>query len=243
VVMINQRLAHLVFPNQDPIGQRIGFEWSPGPWQIVGVAADENTVSLDVETRPVVYFPYLQDPDRFLNLVIRSTGTAAGLADSVREEVRVLDPDVPVYAVRTMEQLISDAPSTFVRRYPAFLIGMFAGIALLLATVGVYGLVAYTVAQRTHEIGIRIALGAQRGDILKLVMGHGLMLVLTGLGIGIVAASLLARALASLLFGVKPSDIPTFLLVAAVLGVAALLASYIPARRAMKVAPSTGLNT
>jgi putative ABC transport system permease protein len=241
VVLINQRLAREVFPGQDPLGRRIAFEWSPGPWQIVGIAADENTVSLDVDVRPVVYFPYLQDPDSYFKLAVRSAGPAEHAIDAVRETVRSLDPDVPVYAFRTMEQLIADAPYTFMRRYPAFLIGIFAAVALLLAAIGIYGLVAYTVAQRTREIGIRIALGAQRRDILELVMLQGLLMIAAGMAIGLAAASLLARALRSVLFGVSPTDAPTFLIAVAVLAAAALAACYVPARRAMRVSPAQTL--
>src|SRR5262249_4133976 len=170
VVMVNQRLVRTAFPKEDPVGQRIFFPWHKKPLEIVGVVGDENTVSLDTELRPVVYFPYEQSPDNTWGMAVRTNGAAAGLADAIRQELRTLDPEVPVYRVKTMEQVIADAPSTVMRRYPAMLMGAFAVIALLMAIIGTYGLVAYGVSQRTHEIGVRIALGARPRDILRLTM-------------------------------------------------------------------------
>jgi putative ABC transport system permease protein len=163
------------------------------------------------------------------------------VAGAVRNEIRSLDPDLAVFEVKTMEQLIDNSPSTFLRRYPAFLIGVFATVALLLAMVGIYGVISYSVTQRTHEIGVRMALGAQRRDIFKMILGQGLLLTFAGVGCGLVAALILTRFLASLLFGVSASDPLTYFAVSLPLILSALLACYIPARKATKVDPMVAL--
>ena len=243
VAMINQTLARLAFPNQDPVGRQIEFLWSNGPLQVVGVTADENTDSLDQQIRPAVYFPALQGAAVAVNVVVRSSAAPAGLSRAIRDEVRALDPEAAVYLMKTMEEVIADSPATFTRRYPALLMSLFAAIALVMATVGTYGLVAYSVTQRTHEIGIRMALGAGSSDILRLVVGQGIALVLGGVAIGLGGAALLSRALTKLLFGVQPLDPGVFAAVSAILVAAAVLASYIPARRAMRVPPGVALGS
>ncbi len=243
VAMINQTLARIAFPAQDPIGKQIEFEWSGGPLQVVGVTADENTQSLDSAIRPVVYFPDLQGGTTVVNIVVRTAAAPMSLSRAIRAETQALDPEAAVYLMQTMEQVIADSPSTFTRRYPALLMGLFAAIALVMATVGTYGLVAYAVTQRTHEIGIRIALGASGADILRLVIGQGISLVLAGIAIGLAGAALLTRALTKLLFGVQPLDPAVFALVSAILLSAAVFASYIPARRALRVEPAIALGT
>jgi predicted permease len=243
VVLINRRLMRDAFPNEDPIGRRISFPWSGGPLEIAGVVGDENTVGLDTELRPVVYFAYAQGPNRSWDTVVSASGAPAAIAAAVRAEVRAIDPNVPVYLVRTMQQVIDDAPSTLMRRYPAMLMGAFAAIALLIAAIGTYGLVAYGVSRRMHEIGVRIALGARPTDIFRLVMGQGMVLVLVGIGAGLAAAALLTRGLEKLLFGVKPLDLATFALVSAVLLVSALAASFLPARRASRIPPGTAMGS
>jgi putative ABC transport system permease protein len=243
VAMLNQTLAKLAFPGQDPLGKQVEFEWSGGPLLVVGVTADENTDSIDSVVRPVVYFPELQGGASVVNIVVRSAGAPADLNRAIRAEVRALDPEVPVYLMKTMEEVIADSPATFTRRYPALLMSLFAVIALVMATVGTYGVVAYSVTQRTHEIGIRVALGARNADILRLVVGQGLALVIAGVAIGLVGAALLSRALVKLLFGVQPLDPAVFAGVSAVLVAAAIVASYIPARRAMRVPPGVALGS
>jgi putative ABC transport system permease protein len=237
VVMVNRRMVSSVFPNDDPIGKRISFPWSRGPLEIVGVAGDENTVSLDTELRPVVYFAHDQDPDGTWGLVVRSSGTPASVTAAIRAAVRALDPETAVYNVKTMEQVIADSPSTVMRRYPAMLMAAFAVIALVMAVIGTYGLVAYGVSQRLHEIGVRIALGATPADILRLVMRQGVVLALAGIAVGLACAALVTRGLEKLLFGVGALDPATFAGVALVLLGAALTASFLPARRATRVAP------
>jgi putative ABC transport system permease protein len=240
--MINRRLARAAFPNETPVGKRVVFPWIAGQLEIVGVAGDENTGSLDAELQPVVYFPYLQTQDRGWGTVVRTAGSAEAAIADVRSAARELDPEVTVYRVRTMEQVIADAPYTVMRRYPAMLMGSFAAIALLMATIGTYGLVAYGVSRRLHEIGVRIALGARPADILRLVMGQGIALALAGIAVGLGSAAVLTRGLEKLLFGVKPLDPATFALVAAVLLAAALAASFIPARRATRVPPGVAMS-
>jgi putative ABC transport system permease protein len=241
VVMVNRRLTRTVFPNDDPIGKRIQFPWSNGELEIAGVVGDENTVSLDTELRPVVYFPYEQGPDSGWGMVVRTAGAASGLASAIRAEVRTLDAQVPVFDVKTMDQMISDSPSTVMRRYPAMLMGAFAAIALVMASIGIYGLIAYGVSRRMHEIAVRIALGAGPLDILRLVTGQGMAAALGGIAAGLVCAAMLTRGLEKLLFGVTPLDPATFAAVPAVLLMAAVLASVLPARRAIRVAPGEAL--
>ncbi|HEY6186732.1 MAG TPA: ABC transporter permease [Pyrinomonadaceae bacterium] len=242
VVAINQTLANRFFPGQDPIGQRLApANGTAPPVEIVSVVGDEKVNSLDTATTPVIYVPYLQNPDPYLNLVVRTTSDPQALAGAVRGEIKSLDPDLAVFGVKTMEQLMEGASSTFLRRYPAFLIGVFAGVALLLATVGIYGVISYSVTLRTHEIGVRMALGAQRWDIFKMILGQGLVLTIAGVGLGLAAALVLMRFLSSLLFGVTASDPLTYVAVCLPLIIIALLASYIPARKATKVDPMEAL--
>jgi putative ABC transport system permease protein len=183
----------------------------------------------------------LQEPWNKLNLVVRTAGEPGRIVSAVREEVQALDPDLALYSVTTMEQLIADTPSTFLRRYPALLMAVFAAVALILAAVGIYGVISYSVNQRRHEIGIRMALGAARGDIYKLVVGEGLMLVLVGIGTGLAAAFALTRLMSSLLYGVSATDPITFILISLILTGVALGACFIPARRATKVDPTVAL--
>jgi putative ABC transport system permease protein len=163
------------------------------------------------------------------------------LAAAIRNETRSLEPDVALFNVRPMEELIGNSPAAFMRRFPALLIGIFAGVALLLASIGIYGVVSYSVSQQTHYIGVRMALGAQGSDILKMVLKQGLVLALAGVALGVVAALALMRLLSSLLFEVKTNDLATFALVVTTLFFVALLACYLPARRATKVDPLVAL--
>jgi len=242
-ILLNQKLAREAFPGQSPIGRTVSFPWSGGPLEVVGVVGDENTVDLDSPMRPTVYFPLQRSPDHFESLVIRSEVAPESLTAALRARVRALDPQVSFYDVRTMDEIIADSPAAFQRRYPAFLIGLFAAIALVIATIGVYGIVAYAVAQRKQEIGIRIALGAQRADIFRLVVGQGMGLALLGVAIGIGGALLATRTLSKLLFGVTPTDPATFAFVAAVLLSAAFAASGVPALRASRTEPSKVLGS
>jgi putative ABC transport system permease protein len=242
VVIINQTLADRFFPGQEPVGKRIIFTFGqPVPQQIVGIVGDEKVVSLDARTTPVIYAPYLSDLDSLMGIVVRADSDPDSLAAAVRGEVAALDRDLPIYGVQTMERMIAESPSTFLRRYPALLIGLFAVVAAALAVIGIYGVVSYSVAQRTHEIGIRMALGASKRDILKLVVGQAAGLMAAGVGGGLVAAFAVTRLMASLLYGVSATDPVTFASVSVLLAAVALLASYVPARRAAKTDPMVAL--
>jgi putative ABC transport system permease protein len=243
VILVNQTYAERVFPGEDAVGRRVTFKFTGGrQFEVVGVVGDEKVTSLDARTTPVVYFHDQQGPDSAAALVVRAEGAdASALAGAVREAARGLDPEVPVFAVQTLEQMVAGTRATFMRRYPAYLTGVFACVALLLALVGIYGVVSYAVTQRTHEIAIRVALGARGRDVLRLVLRHGLGLALAGVVAGAVGALLLTRLMAGLLFGVSAADPAVYALVSLLLVAVALLACLIPARRATKVDPMEAL--
>ena len=242
VVIVNQTLVNRVFPNGEAVGRRLIFTGDDRtPNEIIGVVADEKLNGLDAKITPVVYYPFLQSPSTITNLLVRAEADPASLAVAIRREGLALEPDLAFFGGRTMEQLMENLPATFARRYPSMLIGVFAVIALALAAVGIYGVIAFGVSQRTHEIGVRMALGAGRRDILKLVLGQGMRLTLAGIGLGAAAAIVLTRFLAGMLFGVSATDPLTFIIVAALLAVVAMLACFIPARRATKVDPMVAL--
>jgi putative ABC transport system permease protein len=185
--------------------------------------------------------PFEQSPVSGVTLIVRAESSPAGLSAGLREAVKSLDPDVPLYAVRTLDEIVSDR--TAQRRLAVMLITVFAAVALLLAAIGIYGVMSYAVAQRTQEIGIRMALGAERHDILRMVLRHGSLMAVTGIGLGIVVALGLARLITSLLFQVSATDPPTFSVVPLVLIAVALVACYIPARRATRVDPLVALRS
>jgi predicted permease len=243
VAIINQTLAGLVFPGQDPIGKRIDFTYTKDPniYEVVGVVGDENLGQLDRKPTPVIYDPYAQSPNMMLSVTIRTEGDPSAAAGSVHEAMHELDASLPVNSLVSMDRIIADSPSVAIRRYPAYLIGAFASLALLLAMLGIYGLLAYVVAQRTRELGIRLALGAQRRNLLGLVIASGLRLALLGAAIGSVCALAAGRMLTMLLFDVRSTDVAILLSVATLLVVIALLASYIPARRAASIEPMQAL--
>jgi putative ABC transport system permease protein len=243
VLLVNKTYAERVFPGEDAVGRRVTFKFTGDQtFEIVGVVGDEKVTSLDARTTPVVYFHNQQGPDSSAALVVRAEGAdASALAGAVRDAARGLDPEVPVFAVQTLEQMVAGSRATFMRRYPAYLTGVFACLALLLALVGIYGVISYAVTQRTHEIAIRVALGARGRDVLRLVLGHGLMLALAGVVAGAVGALLLTRLISGLLFGVSAADPLVYGLVALLLTAVALLACLVPARRATKVDPLVAL--
>jgi putative ABC transport system permease protein len=243
VVIINEALARQYFPNQDPVGKRLQTgEYSPtGPWlTIVGVVADVKYSGLNEAAQPALYTPFQQDLWwRSMFLAVKAGGDPLGLVNSVRNEVWALDRDLPVSQIKTMDQLMSDAVAE--PRAYTLLLGILGAVALLLAAVGIYGVMAYAVTQRTHEIGVRVALGAQSGAVLRLVVGAGMKLALLGMAIGLLAAFVLTRLMSKLLFNVSPTDPVTFALIALLLTGVALLACYLPARRATKVDPMVAL--
>ena len=243
-VIVNQTLARRVFPNGPAVGRRLIFTGgNRTAIEIVGVVGDEKVNGLDARTTPVVYFPYLQSPSRFPNVIVRASNPsgAAGLAAAIRQEGLALEPDLTFFGGLTIERLMDNLPATFARRYPAYLIGIFAVIALTLAAIGIYGVISYSFSQRTREIGLRMALGAHRGDVLKLAIKQGMTLAVAGVAIGLVAAFGLTRLMSGLLFGVDPTDPATFGAIAALLMLVALIACYIPARRAANVDPMIAL--
>jgi predicted permease len=243
VVVVNRAFANRYFPNEDAMGHSIRFTFDPRePYrQIVGVVGDVAQDDLAGPPSPIIYFPNDQNATTFLTYQIRTAGDPAAFVGSVQAALREMDKELPLIQPLTMENFANQTAAVFLRRYPSYLIGSFAGLALVLALIGLYGLISFTVAQRTREIGIRIALGAQPGDVLKLVMGQGISAILAGVGIGVVAALALTRLMASLLFGITPTDAITFASVALVLSGVALAASYIPARRAMRTDPLVAL--
>ncbi|MCA1577510.1 MAG: ABC transporter permease [Acidobacteria bacterium] len=243
-LMINQALAQRDFPNEDPVGKRITLgntdaNNQPIWFEIVGVTANVRSLELREEAPPELYFAAAQLPFQNMAIVVRSTVEPESLAPALRQAVAEVDRGVPVAQVKTMEHIVS--ASVTQPRFNLFLVGLFGGVALLLSAAGIYGVTAYTVTQRTHELGIRIALGAQVSDVLKLVLGQGMAVIGIGLVIGLAAAFGLMRVMRSLLFGVGENDPLTFAAITLVLLFVALLACYLPARRATKVDPMIAL--
>jgi len=243
VIIINEALASRYWPNQDPIGKRLGFlEEDSGKqvWrEIVGVVGNVRHKALEIEVMPEAYFPYKQSPANFMSLVVRTASDPVSMVPAIRSQVLSVDKDQPVSDVMTMEQRV--AKSVASRRFVMLLLGSFSVLALGLAAVGIYGVMAYLVIQRTQEIGVRMALGAQKRDVLRLVVGKGMALAVIGAAIGLVASLVLTRLMRSLLFEVTPTDWFTFVIVSVVLLTVALLACYMPARRATKVDPLVAL--
>ncbi len=243
VVIINRAMAQRVWPNENPIGRQVRFGEPKDPvYSVVGVVGEIKHLGLGAEEGPAIYQPFAQkrfDWLRWMTLVVRAKTNPANLNEAVRGKIRELDPDQPVYNVATMEQLL--AQSVARPRFTTFVLGIFALLALNLALVGIYGVLAFSVAQRTREIGIRMAIGAQRGDILRLVMGQGLQLVVSGVALGLLGALALTRTMQSLLFGVSAIDPATFAATAVLLMAVALAACLVPARRATLVNPIQAL--
>lgn len=243
-LMINQALAQRDFPGEDPVGKRVTFG-SPGPndqpewFEIIGVTANVRSLELREEAPPELYFTSKQNMFQNMAIVVRSTVEPETLAASLRQAVAEVDRSVPVSEVKTMEHIVSESVTQ--PRFNLFLLAVFGAVALLLSVAGIYGVTAYMVTQRTHELGIRIALGAQVGDVLRMILGQGMAVIGAGIVIGLAAAFGLMRLLKSLLFGVAASDPFTFAAITAVLIAAGLLACYIPARRATKVDPLEAL--
>ena len=242
VVIIGKTIADRMFPGRDPVGKRLRYTSVQfPPVEIVGVVGDVKITGLDEAVKPVLYYSFRQSPSTFANLVARTNSDPNALASSIRNEIRNLEPDAAILNMRTMEDMMSQTPASFMRRFPALLISIFAGVALLLASIGIYGVVSYSVSQQTHYIGVRMALGAKPSDILKMVLKQGLFLALLGLGIGVLAALGLMRLLQTMLFEVSTTDVGTFGIVTGALFVVALLACFLPARRATKVDPLVAL--
>ncbi len=242
VVIIGKTIADRLFAGRDPVGMRLRYpSVQVNPVTVVGVVGDVKITGLDQAIRPVLYYPYRQNSGTAANLVVRTSTDPNSLAASVRGEVRSLEPDAAILNINTMDGIIAQTPASFMRRFPALMIGIFAGVALLLASIGIYGVVSYSVSQQIHYIGIRMALGAGPSDILRMVLKQGLVLAVAGVAIGVVAALGLMRLLTTLLYEVKTTDVSTFAIVTGTLFAVALLACYLPARRATKVDPLVAL--
>jgi putative ABC transport system permease protein len=246
VIIVNDTFARRYLAGTDVLGQRVIIEGEIGDnntapaREVVGVVGDVRHENLDSEAGAEYYVPFAQSPQSVMSLVVRSSNsTPESLSASLREVIRQGDPEQYVGTIQPMTKLVDDAVAR--RRFNALLTGVFATVALILASVGIFGVLNYTVTQRTPEIGLRVALGAQTRDVLRLVLGHGVRLIVTGLGIGLVASFALTRVLAGMLFAVTPTDPLTFATVSFLLAAVALLACYIPARRAMKVDPLRAL--
>jgi len=241
VAVIDQTLARQYWPNENPLGQEIKFGFGRGVQglTIIGVAGDIKSDGFESPTVPHIYVPLGQFAPINAVVFLRSRGDAQQLGEAVRHEVESIDPNVPVHTISSMDQIISRSVAD--RRFALDLLGVFAAVALLLAAVGIYGVMSYSFGQRTHEIGIRVALGAQRVDILSLALKEGMRTVVIGLALGLVGAAVVTRIFQSMLFGVGPADPITFLSVSVILAGVALLACYVPAKRATRVDPLIAL--
>ena len=243
VIIINQTLARRFFPNENPVGKHMKPGMSAGKTdnmcEIVGVVGDVKHRNLWQQPDPESYVPYEQSAIGAMNIVVRSESDPMLLLPAIREQVRALDAELPIYHAQRMEEYV--AASVAQRRFTSLLCSIFAGVGLLLAVVGLFGVISYSVAQRTHEIGVRVAVGAEKRDILRLILTEGMGITVAGIGIGLVGAVAVSSIVKSQLFGVSATDPLTFLGVVAVLGLVALLACYIPARRATRVDPMVAL--
>jgi putative ABC transport system permease protein len=240
VAIVNQALARRFWPNENPIGKHILLGRLPQPLEVVGVFGDLKNSTLAADANPEVMLPFPQLPWAGLNLSIRTAGDPHSLVPAVRRQIAMIDQDQPLTKVQTLEELLASGSAE--RLFTMLLLGIFSGTALILAMVGIYGVIAYSVAQRAHELGIRMALGAAQEDILKLVVGHGLTLTFTGIAIGLAGSLALTRVMASLLYRTSATDPYTYTICALIFIAVALVASYIPARRAMRVDPAAALH-
>jgi predicted permease len=249
VAVVNETLARTYFKDGEAVGGRIRVGNAKNPWvSVVGMVADERHNGVTGVIKEKFYVPHSQwhvatggNLIRNVFVVVRTSGDPNALAAPIRAEVRQLDPSLPVANVRTMSDVVNTALAT--PRFTGFLLGAFAAIALTLAAVGIYGVLAYLVSQRTHEIGIRLAIGANRGQVLGMILRQGLTLAAAGIGVGLAAALALTQLMTSLLYQVEASDPLTFAIVPLVLLLVALVASYLPARRATRVSPVIALRT
>jgi predicted permease len=242
VVIVNRAFVAMHFPADEPLGRRLSVSGPKGPWrEIVGVVADTKYLTLGEASTPLVYLPLAQNHETGMTLHVRAAADPAALLPAVRRELRALEPNLPLPSVHTMSETV--ATSLYAARMGALLLTAFGGLALLLATIGVYGVLAFLVSRRTRELGVRIALGARAKDVFALVIREGMLLVALGIGIGLLLAAAATRSLGSLLYGVSSADALTFAVVPLLLAGVALLACALPARRAMNVDPMRALRS
>ncbi len=240
IAVINRAMAETYWPNEDALGKRFKATRDGSQWiTVVGVVANARTESLARADVPQIYLDLYQTAERRLSVFLRGRFHTAAIADEVRQQVQSLDPTLPVYGGQTLNETVATSLSQ--RRFSLEMVGLFALTALLLAGLGIYGVISYLVAERTHEIGIRLALGASRSNILRIVLRQGLGLAIVGAAVGLVCSLIVSHLMASLLYGVRPTDPLTFAGVALVFISVALFACYIPARRAMKLDPMVAL--
>jgi putative ABC transport system permease protein len=240
LAVINEAAAKMFWPNDDPLGKHLKLTRRAAPWStVVGVVADARTESLQEASVPEIYTSIYQSGARHLAIFLRGHLDAAAIPDAVREQVQLVDPTIPVFGARTLNDTVS--ASLAARRFAMEVVALFALTALLLAGLGIYGVISFIVSERTHEIGIRLALGADRGRILQMILRQGLGLAVAGAAIGLVGAVVVSQLMAGLLYGVRPIEPLTFGGVALLLVAVALFACYMPARRAIRIDPMVAL--
>ncbi len=242
VTLVNESMAEALWPSEEPIGKRISLRNAEGPWiEVIGITVDTKLLFIWEDNRPVFYMPLEQQYSSPATFFRHTDVEPASLAAAVRAEVATIDPDLPVYDINTMQSHLEDGTALGIVSVAAVMVGSFGVVGLLLASIGLYGVIAYSVSRRTHEIGVRLALGAASGSVLKMVVRQGMTLAGIGLGVGLVLALLLSRALSTMLLDVSATDVVTYAAVTAFLLVVALFASYLPARRATSVDPLVAL--
>jgi putative ABC transport system permease protein len=239
VVIVNETMARLVWPGEEPLGKRIKHGFKDQVAEIIGVTGDVKYAGLDQQTAAEMYAPFSQRPWPFMRIVVRTQSDPMRLAGLIRTAAQTIDKDQPIDKITSMAQVVS--ASIAERRFYMKLLGSFAALAFILASVGIYGVVSYSVTQRTREIGIRMALGAKQSDVLRLVLAEGFRLTMLGVVLGLAGAFAVTRVLTNLLFAVKPTDPMTFIALPILLAAVALLAGYLPARRAAKIDPLVAL--
>jgi putative ABC transport system permease protein len=238
-IVISEAVARRYITSTRAVGAQIRFyAWANQPWTVVGVVGDVKTVRLDEDAPPTIYYSHLQGPANRMSLAIRSAVEPSALIATVRRAVSAVDPTLPIYGIRTMQEQVTASPAVYARRYPLVLLGAFAAASLILAIVGIAGVISYSVAQRTREIGVRVALGAERRTIVAMVLKQGGTLAIPGVVLGILIAFVAARWLGSVLYGVSAGDPLTYAGIAALIIFVALAASYVPARRAAGLDPA-----
>jgi putative ABC transport system permease protein len=237
--IVDTTLVRRTFPDGNAIGKQVWMDANERAAEIVGVVGTVKPVSLDDIDWPTIYLPYAQKPDRTMMAVVRAPGDPSALASAVERTVHEMDPEQPIAAMRPMEALVDEAVSD--SRFNAVALGFFGVVAFVLAAVGIYGVISYDVAARTNEIGIRMALGAERAQVMRMILGQGAALAAVGIALGLIAAFALTRFLQSMLFGVDPHDFYTFASIAALLALVALFAAYLPSRRATALDPVNAL--